>query len=190
MDQVSMALGSARRDQKILDTIQSYGKRLSGFIRLRVRNEEDAADILQEVWLQLSRMVDIDAIEQMSSWLFTVARNRIVDNRRKKRALTVSALHHDDDSDDSIEESLFVELETPEDKILRRQFWEELFHALDELPESQRQVFIWNELEGRTFREIAEQTGENIKTLISRKRYAVKFLRKRLEPLLDEDEEL
>lgn len=179
-----MALADARREKKIVETIQSYGKRLYGFIRGRVRSDEDANDILQDVWLQLNRIVDLETIEQMSAWLFTVARNRIVDSRRKKRAQPVSRLiENDDDAEDSIEEILFVEPETPEDETLRRLFWHELSRALDELPEPQRQVFIWNEIEGQTFREIAERTGENIKTLILRKRYAVKQLRRHLDDL-------
>jgi RNA polymerase sigma factor (sigma-70 family) len=184
MNQTSMALAGAQREKKIVETIQSYGKRLYGFIRGRVRSDEDADDILQEVWLQLSRMVDVEAIEQMSGWLFTVARNRIVDSRRKKWAQPVSRLlERDDDAEDTIEEILFVDPATPEDEALRRLFWQELFKVLDELPEAQRQVFIWNEIEGLTFREIAERTGENIKTLIPRKRYSVKQLRGRLDAL-------
>jgi RNA polymerase sigma factor (sigma-70 family) len=177
-----MALDVARREKKIISTVQEYGKRLYGFIRGRVRNDEDASDILQEVWLQLNRMMDLEPIEHMSAWLFTVARNRIVDNQRKKKALPVSRLMNDyDDEDEAIEEHLFVDLETPEDETERRLFWQDLFTALDELPEAQKQVFVWNEIEGHTFREISERTGVNIKTLISRKRYAVKFLQKCLD---------
>jgi len=187
MDQLAVSLVESHHEHRILEAIRSYGGRLRAFVRARVRSDDEAADIMQDVWLQLSRMVDVDAIGQISAWLFAVARNRIVDIRRKKRAIPVSRLSEEgEDADESIEDILFVEPETPEDVTLRRRFWQELFRALDELPEPQRQVFIWNEIEDLTFREIAERTGENIKTLISRKRYAVKYLRRRLADLRDE----
>jgi RNA polymerase sigma factor (sigma-70 family) len=181
-----MAAFSARREQRISEAIRSYGKRLSGFIRRRVPSDEDAEDILQDVWLQLSSVVDLDPIQRLSAWLFRVARNRIADKHRKKKALPVSAVSHDADDDIPAEESLFIDPQTPEDEVLRRLFYEELNRALEELPAPQRQVFILNEIEGLTFEEISQRTGENIKTLISRKRYAVKKLRARLSDLNDD----
>jgi len=181
-----MAAFSARREQKILTAIRSYGQRLSGFIRRRVPSDEDAEDILQDVWLQLASVADLDPIERLSAWLFRVARNRITDKYRKKQALPVSRLDANSDEDDTIEDLLFIEPQSPEDDVLRAIFREELFFALNQLPEAQRLVFIANEIEGRTFEEIAAQTGENIKTLISRKRYAVKKLRAALADLRDE----
>ncbi|HEY3295712.1 MAG TPA: sigma-70 family RNA polymerase sigma factor [bacterium] len=186
MDQATMAAFSARREQRISEAIRSYGKRLSGFIRRRVPSDEDAEDILQDVWLQLSSVVDLDPIQRLSAWLFRVARNRIADKHRKKKALPVSAVSHDADDDIPAEESLFIDPQTPEDEVLRRLFYEELNRALEELPAPQRQVFILNEIEGLTFEEISQRTGENIKTLISRKRYAVKKLRARLSDLNDD----
>ncbi len=177
-----MTVADARRDKRIVEVVQCYSQQLWAYIRARVRSDDDAADIQQEVWLQLTRMTDLDLIERISAWLYTVAGNRIVDYHRKKRAHSASELDiGDDDADEPVEASLFVELKTPEDEMERRRFWDELSGALAELPEPQRQAFIWNEIEGRTFREIAEVSGENIKTLISRKRYAVNLLRKRLE---------
>jgi RNA polymerase sigma factor (sigma-70 family) len=187
MDQVTMAAISAHREQKILAAVRDYGKRLAGFVRRRVSSDEEAEDILQDVWLQLANVADLDPIEKLGSWLYRVARNRITDQYRKKKPLPVSRLIGSlTTEDDTVEDLLFIEPETPEDDVLRRIFWEELFRALDELPEAQKQVFIWNEIEGSTFEELSRQTGENIKTLISRKRYAVKKLRARLTGLRDE----
>ena len=182
-----MAALTAHREQKILAAVRNYGKRLSGFVRRRVASDEEAEDILQDVWLQLASVADLDPIEKLGSWLYRVARNRITDQYRKKKPLPVSRLlPNRGDEDETIEDLLFIEPETPEDDALRAIFWEELLRALNELPEAQKQVFIWNEIEGRTFEEISRRTGENIKTLISRKRYAVKKLRARLADLRDE----
>jgi len=181
-----MALSQARREQKVMAAIRSYGQRLSQFIRRRVRSDEEAEDILQDVWLQLASVVDLDPIERMSAWLFRVARNRITDRYRKKRALPVSELSLESDDGEPLEEILFIESATAEDEAMRSLFYEALSKALDELPEEQRRVFVQNEIEGRTFQEIADETGENIKTLISRKRYAVAKLRKSLSALRDE----
>ena len=95
-------------------------------------------------------------------------------------------VYEDEEGEVNYKDALLADLVTPEDKYLRQIFWEEFGKALNELPEEQRQVFVWNELEDKTFREISEMTGENIKTLISRKRYAVTYLRKRLETIHEE----
>lgn len=176
-----------QRKQNITGVVREYGKRLFGFIRGRVKSNDEAEDILQEVWYQLSRVVDTEPIEQLSGWLFQVARNKVTDSYRKQKpALLEDFAYEDEDGDTSFREILMADLDTPETENLRQVFWEELFTALEELPEAQRQVFIWNELEDQTFQEIADRTGENIKTLISRKRYAVQHLRKRLQTLYDE----
>lgn len=179
---------SVLREQKILRALRENGKRLFRFIRSRVRSDQDTEDILQEVWLQFSRVLDVEPIEQVSAWLYRVARNRIVDSQRKKRPLPLSALFltGEDDDDADPAEQLFVETESLEDEALRRIFREEMLRALSELPEAQRQVFVLNEIEGLSFQEIAERTGENIKTLISRKRYATRKLRARLAAFRDE----
>ena len=172
------------KSQNIIGTVQEYGKRLFSFIRNRVGTDEDAEDILQDVWYQFSNVADADSIQQVSSWLYTVARNKITDKYRKqKQAYIEDFVYEDEEGEINYKELLLSDPTTPEDIELRKIFWEELFRALDELPEEQRQVFVWNELEDMTFREISEKTGENIKTLISRKRYAVTHLRKRLENL-------
>jgi RNA polymerase sigma factor (sigma-70 family) len=152
-----------------------------------VPTNADAEDITQEVWYQLSRVVELDSIEQISGWLFRVARNRITDQYRKQKPeLLEDFAYENEDGDLNFKEILLATSDIPEDEDLKELFWEELFKALDELPENQKNVFIWNELEDETFQEIADRTGENIKTLISRKRYAVQHLRKRLQSLYSE----
>lgn len=171
----------------VLETVKEYGSRLSRFIRGQVRSEEDAEDILQDVWYQLSKVVDLDGIESISGWLYQVARNRITDAYRRKKEDTLSDLTLDSDEGDiSFRDILLADAETPDDQFFKELFWGELMRALDELPENQRSVFVQNELEDRTLQEIADQTGENLKTIISRKRYAVQHLRKRLKSLYDE----
>jgi len=170
------------KSQNIIQAVQDYGKRLFSFIRGRVKTDEDAEDILQDVWYQFSNAVDTESIQQVSAWLFTVARNKITDKYRKQKPVSIEDfVYEDEDGEVNYKDLLLADPTTPEDTELLKLFWEELFKALEELPEEQRQVFVWNELEDMTFREISEKTGENIKTLISRKRYAVSFLRKRLE---------
>lgn len=168
--------------QNIVKTITDYGKGLFSFIRGRVGTEEDAEDILQDVWYQLSNVVDIDDIEQMSGWLFRVARNKIIDKYRKKspEALEDQAYENEEGEFD-FNDILLADDDDPESIYLKELFWQELFIALDELPEAQRKVFIWNELEDKTLQQIADETGNNLKTIISRKGYAVKYLRLRLE---------
>ncbi len=175
------------QNQQILTAVKSYGKRLFGFIRKKVKSDEDAEDILQDVWYQLSNVVNLDEIEQVSGWLFRVARNKITDSYRKKSTDLLEDLgYEDEDGEWNLKEILLADTTNPETEQLREVFWEELFTALDELPENQRQVFVWNELEDMTLQEIADRTGENLKTIISRKGYAVKHLRKRLESLYNE----
>jgi RNA polymerase sigma factor (sigma-70 family) len=176
-----------KRERTITSIISDYSSRLFRFTRGRVSTNADAEDIVQDVWYQLSRVVDLDSIEQISGWLFKVARNRITDNYRKQQPdLLEDYTYENDEGDWNLRDILMAESTSPEDENLKELFWEELFSALDELPEKQRNVFIWNELEDQTFQEIADRTGENIKTLISRKRYATQHLRKSLQSLYEE----
>ena len=171
----------------ISTTVQEHGSRLFGFIRGRVNTDEDAEDILQDVWFQLSNLVNIDNIESISGWLYRVARNKITDKYRKKKNDHLEDLSFTtDDGDIDFKEILLADNDDPEFGFFKELFWEELFASLDELPENQRQVFIWNELEELTLQEIADKTNENLKTIISRKGYAVKHLRKRLQSLYNE----
>lgn len=179
---------AASVQQNILETIKQYGGKLFGFIRNRVDSREDAEDVLQDVWQQLSSVVNLDEIEQMSGWLHTVARNKITDRQRKKSPIRLDDLSYEseDRAFDFGEILLADSSGDPESEYLREIFWQELFAALDELPTAQREVFVWNELENLTLQQIADKTGQNLKTIISRKGYAVKHLRKRLQTLYDE----
>jgi RNA polymerase sigma factor (sigma-70 family) len=177
-----------QRRQNIIQAVRDYGRRLFYFIRGRVNTDEDAEDILQDVWYQFSNVLESEPIEQTSAWLFRVARNRIIDKYRKQRpdSLEEAMMSEDDEGNLNFREILIAGDSTPETEHLRNLFWQQLFAALDELPEEQKQVFVWNELEDIPFHEIAERTGEKINTLISRKRYAVLHLRKRLQELYKE----
>lgn len=177
-----------KRRQNIIQAVGNYSNRLFRFIRGRVSTDEDAEDILQDVWYQFSNVVDLDSIEQASAWLFTVARNKITDKYRKQQpSLLEDELGYENEEGEwNVKEILLAENATPETEHLRNLFWHQLFSALDELPEEQRQVFVWNELEDIPFNEIASITGEKVNTLISRKRYAVLHLRNRLEELYKE----
>ena len=165
--------------------VKEYSTRLFRFIRGRVGSDQDAEDILQEVWYQLSHSVNIEEISQLSGWLHRVARNKITDTYRKKKP---DSLEDYDYGDNGIRltDILLADAPTPEAAELKELFWNELFAALDELPEKQRQVFVENELEDKTLQQIADETGANLKTVISRKGYAVKHLRRRLAALYDE----
>lgn len=179
---------AASREQTITQTIRNYGDRLFRFIRGRVNSDADAEDVLQDVWYQLSRIVDVGALENVNAWLYRVARNRLTDRYRKKQPEALEDLRLSDEEGDVpfLDDWLASTDDTPEEAYFRQIVWETLYEALDELPQAQREVFIWNELEDETFQSISDRTGVNIKTLISRKRYAVQHLRTRLADLHDE----
>lgn len=174
----------------ITEIVKSYSDKLTGFIRKRVKRLEDAEDILQEVFYQLT---DADRlmkpIDEISAWLFTVARNRITDLYRKRKPELLPEFYTDEDfetADETLGELLANNGETPETEFVRSLVWEELAAALSDLPAEQREVFELTEFEGLPFKEIAQLTGVPVNTLISRKRYAVLFLRERLSILYDE----
>jgi RNA polymerase sigma factor (sigma-70 family) len=177
----------ADKTKNIVRAVSDYGKGLFNFIRGKVNTEADAEDILQDVWYQLSNINDTDEIDQLRGWLFKVARNKIIDKSRKKTEELIDDLVYQDDEDEiNFADILLQDENDPESVYIKEVFWQELFEALDELPENQRQVFIWNELEDKTLQQIADETGEKLKTIISRKGYAVKYLRRRLETLYNE----
>jgi RNA polymerase sigma factor (sigma-70 family) len=177
---------TAEQKNNITRVINDYSRRLLGFIRKRVKNDADAQDILQDVFYQF--IGNTKPIEQVTAWLFTVARNKITDRRRKHRPAALEDIYGADDNDTSFDwtELFFDNSDNPETEYLRTLFWEALNNALDELPPEQRQVFVLNEIDGVPFKEIAAQTGETVNTLLSRKRYAVLHLRERLRGLKDE----
>lgn len=174
---------SADQKRNISQVIRDYSKRLMGFIRKRVNNEADAEDILQDVFYQF--IGNTQPIEQLTAWLFTVARNKITDKQRKHKPDSLEDVFAAPDGEDTLNwtEFLFNSSDDPEKEYLRTLFWEELRVALDELPEEQKEVFILNELEDVPFKDISERTGVPVNTLLSRKRYAVLHLRERLQTL-------
>ncbi len=177
------------KNNTIIQAIGSYGKSLLGFIRKRVKNDADAEDILQDVWYQFSSVINSEPIEQTGAWLYRVARNKILDKHKKHTETLLDDMlpaSEDDQDAPDFKAILMTETKTPETEYIRNLFWEQLFFALDELPEEQRQVFIWHELEDLSFKEIADRTGEKMQTLVSRKRYAVLHLRERLRQLYEE----
>jgi len=182
------ALMPINQNSYIVETIKAYGKSLMGFIRKQVKNDADAEDILQDVWYQFSNVINAQPIEQTSAWLYQVAKNKILDKHKKHRERLLDDLHNIDDQEETTDliNMLMIEVTTPETEYLRNLFWEQLFVALDELPAEQKQVFIWQELEDLSFDQIAENTGIKFNTLVSRKRYAVLHLRKRLKQLYTE----
>jgi len=173
------------KNNYLIKTIQEYGKGLLSFIRGKVKSDDDAEDILQDIWYSLSTVVNTAPVEQTGAWLYKVARNKITDRHRKrKESLFNDVFAEDEEMDYSA--FLFPDANTPETEFLRKLFWKQLFAALEELPEDQKQVFIWQELDNIPFQEIAKKTGVNVQTLVSRKRYAVLHLRKRLKQLYNE----
>jgi RNA polymerase sigma factor (sigma-70 family) len=178
---------TAERNKNITNTIKTISNRLFGFIKQRVASTEDAEDILQEVFYQFAG--NTEPIEQATGWLYKVARNKITDNYRKHKLPLADDIFGNAESDEenfNWKEMLLPSGSTPETEYLRNIFWEELKAALDELPAAQREVFIKTEIDGMAFKDIAAQTGESVATLISRKRYAVLHLRRRLQVLKDE----
>jgi RNA polymerase sigma factor (sigma-70 family) len=166
--------------------------KLLGFIRNRVSSTEEAEDILQDVFYQFVAGFDtIESLDRVTSWLFSVARNKIIDRYRRdsarpQRTEFASFAGSDDDLPITLEEILPDLGNTPEDSYLREMIWEAIMEALDELPVEQREIFILNEMEEKGFREISEETGISINTLLSRKRYAIMALRKRLQRFYNE----
>ncbi len=159
---------------------------LKGFISKRVSFKEDVEDILQNVFYSLSKVdLNENPIEQISAWLYSVARNQIIDRNRKKKEERLPELKNDADDDflTDISEILISTNDTPETEYLKSLVWKELETALEELPEEQKVVYELTELEGFSFKEIAESTGIPVNTLISRKRYAVLYLREKLKEL-------
>ena len=167
---------------------ERIGKKFLGFIRQRVRSQEEAEDILQDVFTNvLAASANVQKpIENIASWVFTAVRNRIIDSYRKKRAETFSDMQTPGQAEDGVDtfENFLGDFSTsPESDLIRKTIWESVQEGLSELPDEQREVFVKNEFEGVSFREMSEDTGVNINTLLARKRYAVLHLRKRLKDL-------
>ncbi len=171
----------------ITDIVKKYSNNLLRFVRGKVKTADDAEDILQDVWYQLSNTLNLDEIESMSGWLYRVAKNKVIDRYRKKPTNYLEDfIFEDEQGNTHIKDILLTDFKDPAQEELKELFWDTLMAALEELPENQRYVFVQNELEDKTLQEIATETNESIKTIISRKGYAVKHLRKRLQELYSE----
>ena len=190
MRQATAGWMTADQERDISAEIARHSPRLRNFVRRRVADAADAEDILQDVLFELVESYRLPhPVEHVGAWLFRVARNRIVDFFRKKRpeALAdVGEIDADESDLAAIDELLPSTGAGPEADFARRVLLEELDAALNELPPEQREVFVAHEIEGRSFREIAERTGVGVNTLLSRKRYAVLHLRRRLQAIYDE----
>ena len=174
------------------ETFRKERGKLLSFIRGRVASIEEAEDILQDVFYQfVAGFESIESLDRVTSWLYSVARNKIIDGYRRdaarpKKTDFEGAIKKNDESPLTLQEILPDLDNTPESTLLREAIWDEITLALDELPADQREIFIQNEMEERSFREIAEETGVSINTLLSRKRYAIIALRKRLQRFYDD----
>jgi RNA polymerase sigma factor (sigma-70 family) len=185
----SLELMAIEQDQRISEVVKKEQSRLRNFIRGRVPDPRDAEDILQDVFYELveaNRL--LMPIEHVTGWLFRVARNRITDLFRKKKPESFGDTGIADEDGDllEIEDLLPTHNAGPEELYLRNVLLDALELAVDELPEEQRKVFVAHELEGRSFKEMAAETGVGVNTLLSRKRYAVLHLRERLQSVYDE----
>lgn len=190
--QRAVALNIALMEEIKQQTFRKERGKLLSFIRGRVKSAEEAEDILQDVFYQfVAGFEAIESMDRVTSWLYSVARNKIIDRYRRdaSRPRTTSfdgSLSNEDDAPLTLQEILPDLDQTPEGSLLRDAIWEEIMTALEELPAEQREIFIQNEIEEQGFREIAERTGVSINTLLSRKRYAILALRKRLQRFYDD----
>jgi RNA polymerase sigma factor (sigma-70 family) len=177
------------QDQRISEVVKREQSRLRNFIRRRVPDARDAEDILQDVFFELveaNRL--LMPIEHVTGWLFRVARNRITDLFRKKRPESFSDTAVADENDEVLQlEDLLPSPDAgPEALYMRSLLIDELELALDDLPDEQREVFVAHEIEGKSFKVIAAESGVSLNTLLSRKRYAVLHLRERLQSIYDD----
>ena len=188
-DAASLERMTLEQDQRISRVVEREQSRLRNFIRRRVPDPRDADDILQEVFYELveaNRL--LMPIEHVGGWLFRVARNRITDLFRKKKPERFSDAERVEEDGEllHLEELLPSPDAGPDAAYARSVLLDELELALDELPEEQREVFVAHEIEGRTFKELAAESGVRVNTLLSRKRYAVRHLRRSLQTIYDE----
>ena len=177
----------AEQDKRIAETVTRERGRLGNFIRRRVPDASEAEDILQDVFYEFVAAYRLpESIEQAGAWLFRVARNRIIDRFRKKKEESLPEISGEDGEGSWLDEVLPSAEAGPEAEYARRVLMEELVAALAELPQDQRAVFIAHELDGRSFKELAAESGVGVNTLLARKRYAVMHLRARLQIIYDE----
>ena len=188
-DAASLERMALEQDQRISEVVRQEQSRLRNFIRRRVPDPRDAEDILQDVFYELVEATRLlMPIEHVTGWLFRVARNRITDlfRRRKPEPFGDAGVADEDGELLRLEELLPSPEAGPDALYARGVMLDELEFAIDELPEEQREVFIAHEIEGRSFKELAAESGVSVNTLLSRKRYAVLYLRRRLQEIYDE----
>ncbi|MDR0667431.1 MAG: RNA polymerase sigma factor [Prevotellaceae bacterium] len=172
---------------RFAEAFKNHQAALRGFIAKRMPSKEDCEDVLQDVFYRLLKTADAESpIQQVSAWLYAVARNLIIDRRRKHREDRLSQYPRDDDDGEYCPEPFYDDGLSVETEYLRTLVWDALADALAELPDEQRAVFELMELEGFSVREISESTGVGVNTLLSRKYYAVQHLRRRLKGLYEE----
>jgi RNA polymerase sigma factor (sigma-70 family) len=177
------------QDRRLLDTVEREQPRLRNFIRRRVADQRDAEDILQEVFYEFVEAYRLmKPIEQVTGWLYRVARNRIIDlfHSRKSRSLSDPVTVGDDGTEILLQDLLPSPDLGPDAAYARTVLLEELDEALDELPDQQREIFIAHEVEGRSFKDLSAETGVSVNTLIARKHRAVVHLRERLKAIHEE----
>ena len=174
------------QQRRVSETIEHERSRLWSFIRNRVANPSDAEDILQDVFYALVEAYQAKPIDNAAGWLFRAARNRIIDFFRKRKPESLES--GGEERGVSLADILPSPAAGPEAEYARSVLIDELNEALDELPEEQREVFIAHEIEGRSFKELAAETGLSVNTLLSRKHYAVLHLRRRLESIYQESQ--
>ncbi len=190
--QRAVTLNIALMEEIKQQTFRKERGKLLSFIRGRVSSSEEAEDILQDVFYQfVAGFEAIESMDRVTSWLYSVARNKIIDRYRQdasrpKTTTFDGSTSKEDDAPLTLQEILPDLGTTPEGMLMRDAIWDEIMLALDELPAEQREIFIQNEIEEQGFREIAERTGVSINTLLSRKRYAILALRKRLQKFYDD----
>jgi RNA polymerase sigma factor (sigma-70 family) len=190
MDERSSVISMTGQDREISEIISEERSRLRNFIRKRVPNDADAEDLLQDVFYEVIEAYRLmEPVQRWSAWMFQVARNRIIDLFRKKRleAFGSNPVAVSGEGEALLLEDVLPSPDAgPEAAYARTVLLDEIEEALDELPEEQRDVFVAHEIDGYSFKEIAARTGVGVNTLLSRKRYAVLYLRRRLQAIYDE----
>ncbi len=187
---IAIAMEEKANQKKIEEAVATNRSRLLDFIRFRIPEKEEAEDILQDVFFELVESYRLlKPVQQMASWLFAVARNKITDSYRKNKTLSLdqsSITNEEDDETFLLADFISSPDDNAETTLMRESIMEAVFEGLEELPVNQREVFEMHEFEGLKFEQIAEITGISIKTLISRKRYAIMYLRDKLKYLYDD----
>jgi len=188
---ITITAEMAEQNQRLEDAVNNNRNRLFAFIRQRVENVTDAEDVLQDVFEELTEAYRLTVpIEQVTSWLIRVAKNKIIDRYRKKKTLALEdqkfAGGDGDDEPLLIADLIRGNASSPDSQFDNNLLWNMIEEGLDELPAEQRDVFVWHELDGKSFTEISNDTGVSVNTLLSRKRYAVLHLREKLREVYEE----